>query len=286
MNKTLQSAGLSISTPQQRFFDRNGKEIKYLTLNTGAVVYPVAYDEKNQTLIFSTEDNEENRAKYGRSKNPLSLREKSGIDSDTNKYIQDIRNTDKLAITIKCPATVDKNTGEIKLSKSTTELAQSRSLMHIVDKKKATENDDKNAIEQKKKEGETPWYKNWKVWAIILLTVGLATIGVLGFRKGGWWNKDKKKTQKTHSSTPTSLSGLPSSPQSTPNNQENQSTPSQQTPTQPAPTQPAPTQPAPTQPAPTQPAPETPTPSISIPGVPIAPPTSQPINTDTRGKSR
>ncbi len=201
MNNTLKQNGVNVSNIQPMFFDKNGKKITAIKLNTGVTVYPESYDEKNQTVIFSTEDTPENTAKYKRSGNPLNLRKKSGENSSTNIAIQELRNKDKLAITIKCPATVDKETGSIKLKKSTNELSKSHSLMHIVDKKAIEKA--QQIEEAKKQEEDKPWYKNWKIWALILLTIGLATLGILAFRKGGWLNKDKKngKTSSAPSKT-------------------------------------------------------------------------------------
>ena len=156
-------------------------------------------------LILSCEDDPagKNRAAFPSSAQPATDRRNEASTAEAVQALRDSENLLTITVANKDLANKIKN-GQIAVVNGAVQLTQKeaqaaingnkRTLLHIVDKTK--KNDEINTIKQPEKE-ETPWYKNWKVWAIILLTVGLATIGILGFRKGGWWNKNKKKTQST-----------------------------------------------------------------------------------------
>lgn len=72
--------------------------------------------------------------------------------------------------------------------------------------KKAKEVQNVEEAAKPAQEEKPSWWernKNWIYWGLGILGVaGLATIGFLGFRKGGWWNK-KKTPQVTPTPSPT-----------------------------------------------------------------------------------
>ncbi len=198
-------------------------------------------DTATGKLILSCDDTRENRAAFPASKQPATDRQNEASTADAVQSLRDSENLLTITVSNKELANKIKN-GQITTANGAVQLTQKqaqsaingskRTLLHIVDKKAVEKA--QQIEEAKKQEEDKPWYKNWKIWALILLTIGLATLGILAFRKGGWLNKDKKHSK---ISTPSPVDPEPSKtkepeiPTYTPTNtdsrvEDNSSTPS------------------------------------------------------------
>jgi hypothetical protein len=94
---------------------------------------------------------------------------------------------------VKNPALASKVAGsQMILSQQEAEKAirnSKRTLMHIVDKTAQAEAVNNPPIKTQKEEGGW-WSRHW--WKVLIGVLIATTIGILGFRKGGWWNKRPK----------------------------------------------------------------------------------------------
>ncbi len=152
----------------------------------------VGYDTATGKAYCICSDTPQNRNAFVSSKQPKIDRTNEPTTDAIVQYHRDAH--DVLSITIKNDALKSKvQNGKLVLSQNeANELVKksSRTLMHVVDKKK--ENEQAQAVAEQGTKEEYKWYKDWKWWAGILAVLALTTVGILGFRKGGWWNKRKK----------------------------------------------------------------------------------------------
>ncbi len=170
----------------------------------------VGYDTATGKAYCICSDTPQNRNAFVPSKQPKIDRTSEKTTDAIVQYHRDAH--DVLSITIKS----DELKGKVKDGKITLTQREadalvrksSRTLMHVVDKKK--ENEQAQAVaEQAAKQKESWWDKHkWKVIIGVLVALALTTIGILGFRKGGWWNKRKKGGN----SSPTTVAPGPTTP--------------------------------------------------------------------------
>lgn len=170
----------------------------------------VGYDTATGKAYCTCSDTPQNRNAFVSSKQPKIDRAKESTTDTIVQYHRDAH--DELSITIKSDQLKGKvENGKIILTQDQADALvrkSSRTLMHVVDKKK--ENEQAQAVaEQAAKQKESWWDKHkWKVIIGVLVALALTTIGILGFRKGGWWNKRKKGGN----SSPTTVAPGPTTP--------------------------------------------------------------------------
>lgn len=177
----------------------------------------VGYDTATGKAYCICSDTPQNRNAFVSSKQPKIDRTNEPTTDAIVQYHRDAH--DVLSITIKNDALKNKvQNGKIVLTQDDANnlvKKSSRTLMHVVDKKK--ENEQAQAVSEQAMKEEYKWYKDWKWWAGILALLALTTIGILGFRKGGWWNKRKKggNTPVTPTTVPGSTTPTPYIPNDT-----------------------------------------------------------------------
>lgn len=165
---------------------------------------------EGEGLVFSTALS--NESKFIFSKQPAKDRSRSAA---TDNVTQMIRNDDdKHTIILKDPDLLAKiQAGQAISSKDINNSIRSiasgkgkgRILMHVRNKTEQAQ----AVAEQAAKQKESWWDKHkWKVIIGVLVALALTTIGILGFRKGGWWNKRKKGGN----SSPTTVAPGPTTP--------------------------------------------------------------------------
>lgn len=168
------------------------------------------YDTATGKAYCICSDTPQNRNAFVSSKQPKIDRASEPTTDAIVQYHRDAH--DVLSITIKSDKLKTKvENGKLVLTQAeANDLVKksSRTLMHVVDKKK--ENEQAQAVaEQAAKQKESWWDKHkWKVIIGVLVALALTTIGILGFRKGGWWNKRKKGGN----SSPTTVAPGPTTP--------------------------------------------------------------------------
>ncbi len=180
-------------------YDSTGKQITVTVNGVKAVIQ--GYDKATGKLHLTCADTPENQAKFRRSTQPKTDRTNEPSTDSTVRFFRDSQGN-PLTITVKNPALAAKiNGSQMVLSQQDAEKAirnSKRTLMHIVDKTAQAEAVHNNQPVKTEKEGW--WSKHW--WKVLLGVLIAATIGILGFRKGGWWNK-RPKTPPTPSTAPT-----------------------------------------------------------------------------------
>ena len=201
----LSTAGQTVATPSMPttlipVHDSNGKQIIVTVNGVRAVVQ--GYDTATGKLHLTCDDTESNRAKFKNSTQPKKDRTNEPSTDSTVKFFRDSQGN-PLTITVKNPALEAKVAGsQMILSQQEAEKAirnSKRTLMHIVDKTAQAEAVNNPPIKTQKEEGGW-WSRHW--WKVLIGILIATTIGILGFRKGGWWNKRKKTN-----TTPTTTTG-------------------------------------------------------------------------------
>ncbi len=195
--------------------DKNGNRINKILLASGVVATIVGYDQAKKTFILSVPDTADNKKKYHRTNNPKKKRTDSGEESETMTLIKQEWDKGNLPISIslnpkkngQMPTVKQLEDGSFQIDMTAREFSAQRSLMHIdhrsPEEKTAEKEQEKKAqavAEQATKQKESWLSRHWGKLLLVLLAI--ATICVLGFRKGGWWNKKKKSnSSKSKSAT-------------------------------------------------------------------------------------
>lgn len=194
--------------------DKNGNKINKIRLASGVEATIVGYDQKNKTFILSVPDTADNKKKYLRTDHPKKKRTDSGEKSETMTLIKQEWDKGNLPISIslnpkkgQIPAVIQLADGSFQINMTAQEFSAQRSLMHIdhrsQEEKTAEKEQEKKAqavAEQATKPKESWLSRHWG--KLLLAILAVATICVLGFRKGGWWNKKKKSnSSKSKSAT-------------------------------------------------------------------------------------
>lgn len=199
----LLAAGQAVATPVVPttlipVHDKNGKQIMVTVNGVRAIIQ--GYDKATGKLHLTCADTEENQKKFNRSTQPKTDRAKEPTTDATVKFFRDSQGN-PLTITVKNPALASKVAGsQMILTQQEAESAikkSKRTLMHVVAKSEITN----TPPVKTDKEEESWWSKHW--WKVLIGVLVATTIGILGFRKGGWWNKRKKTKTPTSTSTST-----------------------------------------------------------------------------------
>lgn len=211
---TQQNQPLNTTSKPFILKDKNGNVINNIRLASGVVATLIGYDEQKKTFILSVPDNEANQKKYPGTSNPEKKRKESGENSKTMKLIKQEWDKGKLPISISFPSkqapTVRRlEDGSFQIDMTTREFSAQRSLMHIDNRTEEEKIADKTKTDQAQAVSEKATQKKEsflsKHWGKILIGILLIVmISILGFHKGGWWNKKKKSPpQKNESKTET-----------------------------------------------------------------------------------
>lgn len=187
---------------------KDGNPVTEYTFPNGTKATIQGYDPVSGRVFLTCEDTKANRDKWNA--NVTAVRGERESNPNVNNTVQHYRDEHGLL-------TITLNVGPKKKNVTLDDLKKVEKrygYMHIVAN---TPKDDK-AKEAAAKEDKFDLFQNpkdftWGEWVTwILIAAGLTTIGILGFRKGGWFRSNKKRTQVT-----------PSTP-STPSNPDNPGT--------------------------------------------------------------
>ncbi len=205
----LSTAGQPVPTPATQpqslipVFNKDGQKIVVVVNGVRAVVQ--GYDKATGKLHLTCDDTQPNRDKFRKSTQPSTDRSNEPSTDASVRFFRDSQGN-PLTITVKNPALAAKISGsQMILTQQDAENAikkSKRTLMHIVDKTAQAEAVHNNQPVKTEKEGW--WSKHW--WKVLLGVLIAATIGILGFRKGGWWNPRDKNPPKPPVKTDPSVS--------------------------------------------------------------------------------
>ena len=191
-NEAAGATAPSVTTPElEAVVGADGKPVETIKLQNGIEATVCGKDPKTGQYILTCPDTPENRAKYpGNPKKVQEVRNSSPTVANAVQFNRNAQTPDgKGLLTITIQGKQGEPASLAELTKAAK--AQNGGLMHIVDKTR--ENENAAQAESKKSsfwDSSKSWLdpSGWKFWAALLTTLGLATLGILAFRKGGWLN--------------------------------------------------------------------------------------------------
>ena len=220
-NEAAGATAPSVTTPElEAVVGADGKPVETIKLPNGIEATVCGKDPKTGQYILTCPDTPENRAKYpGNPKKVQGVRNSSPTVANAVQFNRNAQTPDgKGLLTITIQGKQGEPASLAELTKAAK--AQNGGLMHIVDKTK--ENENTAQAESKKSsfwDSSKSWWdpSGWKFWAALLTTLGLATLGILAFRKGGWLNP---RSHSNPSVTPSSPNPEPTPPENIPDHED------------------------------------------------------------------
>ena len=192
---TLNQTGTPVPVNLIPVTGRDGKPVTEYKFPNGTKATIQGYDPVSGRVFLTCEDTQTNRGRWNA--NVTAVRGERESNPNVKNTVQHFRDEHGLL-------TITLDVGQNKKNVTLDDLknVQKRyGYMHIV----ANTPEDDKAKEAAAKEDKFDLFQNpkdftwgeWLTWALI--AAGLTTIGILGFRKGGWFRSNKRRTQVTPS---------------------------------------------------------------------------------------